>query len=121
LKFNKPWCSIKNIKIKEREPRENNRQPLLTKEIKDKLPYLYSTEKEGLDTKAIVKFFTLDSNLIWYATEFDGKDLFFGLVGRLEVELGYFSLSELEGVRRPWGLSIERDYYFKPISIKELM
>ena len=29
---------------------------------------------------AQVKFFTPDSNLTWYASEFDGEDIFFGLV-----------------------------------------
>jgi hypothetical protein len=48
----------------------------------------------------------------WYATEFDGEDLFFGLVDGLEKEFGYFSLSELESVDGPFGVGIERDLYF---------
>ena len=53
---------------------------LLTKEILEKLPKLYTQEEKGLEAVAIVKFFTPDSNWTWYATEFDGDDLFFGLV-----------------------------------------
>jgi len=53
---------------------------LLTKEILEKLPKLYTQEEKGLEAIAIVKFFTPDSNWTWYATEFDGDDLFFGLV-----------------------------------------
>jgi hypothetical protein len=33
----------------------------------------------------------------------------------LESELGYFSLSELESVRGPFGLPIERDVYFRTL------
>ena len=39
----------------------------------------------------------------------------------LEVELGYFALSELESVRSPLGLPVERDLYFEPKSLRELM
>ena len=34
-------------------------------------------------------------------------------------EWGYFSLSELQGVRGPFGLGIERDLYFDPKPISE--
>jgi hypothetical protein len=96
-------------------------QKLLTKELRDKLPELYSGEKVGLEAKALVKFFTPSGSWTWYASEFDGADTFFGLVSGFEVELGYFSLSELEGVRDALGLPIERDLYFLPKSLKELM
>lgn len=94
---------------------------LLTKEVLKKLPPLYSQEEKGLDAVAVVKFFTPDSNWTWYATEFDGEDLFFGLVEGFEKEIGYFRLSELKSVKGALGLPIERDMYFKPKSLKELM
>ena len=94
---------------------------LLTKEILEKLPKLYTQEEKGLDAIAVVKFFTPDSNWTWYATEFDGEDLFFGLVDGFEKELGYFRLSELQSVKGALGLPIERDMYFKPKTLKELM
>ncbi len=56
----------------------------------------------------------------WYASEYDGEDMFFGLVSGFEVELGYFSLIELEGIRGNLGLPVERDLYFKPASLYEL-
>ena len=37
---------------------------------------------------------------------------FFGFVVGLESEFGYFLLSELEGVRSPLGLEVERDISF---------
>jgi len=92
---------------------------LLTQELRDKLPALGATEKVD-DPSAIVKFFTPDSSWTWFATEFDGDDTFFGLVVGFEVELGYFSLSELESVRGPLGLPIERDLWFKPTPLSQL-
>jgi len=94
---------------------------LLDPENREKLPPLYSGEELGLMAIALVKFFTPDSNWSWYASEFDGEDLFFGLVSGFEVELGYFSLSELQSVKGSLGLPIERDLYYEPKTLKELM
>lgn len=85
---------------------------LLTAGIRRALPPLRSTEALGMDAPIIVKFFTPTSNWTWYATEFDGEDMFFGLVIGFEKELGYFSLSELESVQGPYRVGIERDLYF---------
>jgi hypothetical protein len=35
-------------------------------------------------------------------------------------ELGYFSLSELEGVTGPMGLPIERDLHWQPKTLKDI-
>jgi hypothetical protein len=43
------------------------------------------------------------------------------LVDGLETELGYFSLSELQTACGPMGLPIERDLYYQPKTLKELM
>ena len=104
---------------------ENLKSPtgdnLLDSENREKLPPLYSGEELGLIAIALVKFFTPDSNWSWYASEFDGEDLFFGLVSGFEVELGYFLLSELQSVKGSLGLQIERDLYYEPKTLKELM
>lgn len=94
---------------------------LLDAETREKLPPLYSGEEKGLDAEALIKFFTADSNWTWYASEFDGENIFFGLVSGFEVELGYFALSELEEARGPWGLPIERDLHFEPKTLRELL
>jgi hypothetical protein len=93
---------------------------LLDGESRALLPKLYETEKQGKATVAPIKFFTPDSNWTWYPTEFDGQDRFFGLVSGFEVELGYFTLSELESVRGVLGLPVERDLYFSPKTLGEL-
>ena len=92
---------------------------LITKEILDTFKKTGSQENEK-DPKIIVKFFTPWSNWTWYATEFDGKDTFFGLVDGFEKELGYFSLSELKGLTGFGGLGVERDLYTKPDRISDV-
>jgi len=94
---------------------------LLTKEIRRKLPPLGSQEEKGLDALAVVKLFTPDSSWSWYASEFDGEDLFFGLVDGFEKEVGYFRLSELQQIRGKLALPVERDRYFRPRTLRELM
>ena len=86
---------------------------LLTKEIQKKLPPLYTNEnKSPEDTKIIVKFFCPWGKWTWYATEWDQEDRFYGYIVGDFPELGYFSLRELESVRGPFGLKIERDLYY---------
>ena len=94
---------------------------LLTKAIRSRLPPLGSTDRLPHDEITVqAKFFTPDSSWSWYCLEFDGVDTFFGLVVGFEVEAGLFSLSELESVRGPWGLPIERDRWFKPVPLSQV-
>ena len=82
---------------------------LLTQEIVKKLPKLGDTE--GVPTKdkaVIVKFFDPTGSWTWYATEWDGEDLIFGLVDGYELEWGYFRLKELKSVKRLLGLGWEK-------------
>ncbi len=93
----------------------------MTEELREQLPDLYENEELGKQAPVLVKYFTPDSNWTWYATEFDGEDVFFGLVAGFEVELGYFSLSELHQIRGPLGLAVERDLHFTPKTLQELI
>lgn len=98
--------------------KEQLRKHLLPPELIKDLPPLYSTEKIE-DPNVVAKYFTPWTNWTWFVTEGspeeDGDDFrFFGLVDGHEKELGYFVLSELESVRGPGGLTIERDLHFKP-------
>jgi hypothetical protein len=102
---------------------------LLPKEIREQLPPLYSQDGKGGKAVVHVKYFTPSSSWTWFATEGEpvldesGKEVdfkFFGLVEGHEKELGYFVLSELEEVRGPMGLPIERDLHFKPKTLEEI-
>lgn len=96
---------------------------LLTKELRKKLPPLYSNE-EVEDPMVIAKFFALASNWTWFAMEFDGEDLFFGMVHGFEKELGYFSLNELQSLKLTMGgvdiPAVERDINWTPRRLSEL-
>ena len=93
---------------------------LLPGYIRSQLPKLYATKHiPPADKIAVVKFFTLDASWSWYVCEFDGKDTLFGFVIGLEAEWGYTSLSELQSVRGPMGLRIERDRYWRPKPMRE--
>jgi len=105
----------------------------LTKDLAKTLPALYSQENNP-DPIVVCKFFTPDAGWTWYAIEGSPVDengfydtekekvdfVFFGLVSGLEVELGYFLLSELTRVRCPFGLPVERDLYFEPTRLSEV-
>lgn len=99
---------------------------LLTKEIKSVLKKypLYSQDEKGYLATAICKFFTPVGGFTWYVTEGNEEEedyLFFGLVvNGDDREFGYFRLSELESIRLPFGLKIERDLYFKQCKLKDI-
>lgn len=93
---------------------------LVPDEIARQLPPLYSQEEQGENAIAVVKFFTPWTGWTWYASEYDPeKRLCFGVVHGQEREYGYFSLDELEEIRGPGGLTIERDLHWKPKPLKE--
>ncbi len=85
---------------------------LMTEELREQIPALYATEGDE-DPRVYARFFTPDSGWTWYVLEFDGQDTFFGYVVGHYPELGYFSLKELESIRGPLGLPIERDFHFE--------
>lgn len=92
---------------------------LLPEELRERIPALYATENTD-DPIVHAKLFTPWTNWTWFVTEFDGEETCFGLVSGLEVELGYFSLAELEATRGPGGIRIERDLHFKQQPLSEV-
>lgn len=82
---------------------------------------LYTQEELGYDAVAYIKLFTPWAGWTWYLTEYDPeKKIGFGLIIGLDVELGYISLEEIEGIYGPGGLKVEFDQYFKPTTLREL-
>ncbi|MCA6510230.1 MAG: DUF2958 domain-containing protein [Pseudanabaena sp. M109S1SP2A07QC] len=79
------------------------------------LPKIYAQDGKGYDAIAYVKFTNPRTDWLWYATEFDGEDLFFGLVIGFERELGYFSLKEIEKC------GCKPDPSFQPQALKDLI
>lgn len=88
-------------------------------DMADKIPAMRATENQP-DPLAMLKFFTPDSSFTFYVVEYDAEQRrCFGLVIGHERELGYFSLEELEQIRGPRGLPIERDLHFEPKPVSE--
>ncbi len=95
---------------------------LLPPALQEQLPPLYAQEKQR-DKIVYAKFFTPWSNWTWYATEGSAEAndfIFFGYVIGFEEEWGYFSLNELQAIRGPSGLTIERDPHFTPTPFNQL-
>ena len=89
---------------------------LLTAKIKAALPPLYSTEDTPCEDKqVVVKFFNPLGSQTWEIVEGseepDGEWLLFGKcdLGFGGAEWGYVSLSELQAIKLPMGMGIERD------------
>ena len=102
---------------------------LLTKELRRKLPPLYSQDGKGGKAVVYLKFFTPDSGFTWLITEGspvkdeNGNEVdfqFFGLVEGQFRELGYVCLSELESVNGSMGLPAERDLHWQPKTLQEI-
>jgi len=89
---------------------------LLTEKLKDRFQQVGRQENKS-DPLIIAKFFNPTGAGTWYATEYNPKDkTFYGYVsifGDWNDEWGYFSLTELESLKGPFGLGIERDLYFQ--------
>lgn len=75
-------------------------------------------QSETINPLFIAKFFDPCGSATWYASEYDPKTkICYGYVtGLFEDEWGTFSLEELESIKRPFGLTIERDIYFNEIT-----
>ncbi len=92
---------------------------LITKEIEKAFEKQgYTGEKTGDEIKIVCKLFNPIGAGTWYLYEKIDEDVFmcFANLGDVEcAECGSISLSELEGIKLPFGLGIERDRHFKPL------
>ena len=88
---------------------QTNRQKLLANGAR-------SAAGEDIDLVPVVKLFTPDANATWLLTEIDpdNPDIAFGLcdLGLGCPELGSVSLREIERLRGPLGLPVERDQHY---------
>jgi hypothetical protein len=82
-------------------------------------------QEDNTDPIVIAKFFNPCGAGTWLATEYNQEEqLFFGYVsifGDHCDEWGYFSLKELEDLKLPYGLSVERDLHFKETPVSKLI
>ena len=91
---------------------------LITKEIENAFKKQgYTGDKEAKDIKIILKLFNPTGAGTWYLYEKQDEDIYWGFVNLGDAEMsecGTVSMSELIG---RFGLGIERDSSFKPMSI----
>jgi len=94
---------------------------LITPELIDRFNEV-GDQSESDNPIFIAKFFDPTGSASWYATEYCKEtNICRGYVtGLYEDEWGSFSISELESIKRPFGLKIERDLYFKEIGYYDL-
>lgn len=83
---------------------------------------LYTQENEK-DPLVLAKLFDPVGSATWFLTEYDPVEkIAFGYVtGLAHDEFGYVSLVELEGIQRPFGLTIKQDLYFVQKRLSELV
>lgn len=97
---------------------------LLTRKLAAKLQFNARQRTAALeqgrpepDPLPVVRFFNPLGSASWLATELDEDNILFGLadLGFGCPELGSFALFELEAIRLPLALGIERDIAFDPV------
>lgn len=95
---------------------------LMTKTIEKKARAQYPKGNDLESQKVVAKFFDPTGSWTWYLMNQDPEDpdYLWGIVKGFEVEIGSFSLSELQRVRGGFGLGIERDRWFRPLPAQEV-
>lgn len=98
---------------------------LMTKELEKELSKypIGSQDGLGMDAKVVVKYFNPCGTGTWLITEGEKQEngdwLFFGYCHLFEWEWGYVMLSELESVKLPFGLTIERELYVTEKTVED--
>lgn len=100
---------------------------LMTKGLEAELSKYPLGSQDGLmeDAEVVVKYFNPCGAGTWLITEGekqeDGDWLLYGYCHLFEWECGYVMLSELESVKLPFGLSIERETYGTGGKVKDYL
>ena len=94
---------------------------ILTQEILDAFKKQGKTgNKSAKDIKIVLKLFSPVGAATWYIYEKETDDIYWAFVNLGDYEMsecGTVSMNELISLRLPLGLHIERDMYFKPLSM----
>lgn len=94
---------------------------LITKELEKRFAEI-GDQSESSNPLIIAKFFNPCGSQTWYASEIFPNGTCYGYVTGFDYdEFGYFSIHELESLKLPFGLHVERDRFFKEIRFKELI
>lgn len=96
------------------------------KALQDNFNVNWELSNQGENVRAfkpVVKFFNPTGRGTWYLSELSPDNMGYGICHIHEAELGYVSLEELNTLRLPYGLTIEKDSHFsaKGLNIYELL
>jgi len=99
---------------------------LFTQAILKALPTLdESAQLSTSEQKVICKLFNPSGVGTWYITSYNPDEkLAFGFVNLNDpemAELGYISIEELEALKLPFGMKIERDRHFDPMPLQTVI
>lgn len=100
---------------------------LMTKALEKKIEQypIGSQDDKGMDAYVVVKYFNPCGAGTWLITEGEKQEngdwLLYGYCHIFEWEWGYVLLSELDAIRLPFGLSIERELYVKEGVVADYM
>ena len=94
---------------------------IITKEVLNAFAKQGKTgNKSAKDIKIVLKLFNPTGAGTWYLYEKEDEDIYWGFVNLGDIdcaECGTVSMNELMSLRLPFGLHIERDMSFKPLSM----
>ena len=92
----------------------------MTKEIKKKARKQFD-DGSDMEQMVVAKFFDPIGSWKWFLMNMhEDEDYCWGIVKGNEVEMGSFSMKELEDIHLPFGLTIERDTLFEPVKASEI-
>ena len=89
---------------------------LLTKEITKKATEQFDKGSD-MEQMIVAKYFDKGGDWQWFLMNMEDENYCWGIVKGFEVEMGSFSLTELEEVL---GRRLERDLYFEQVKAKDL-
>ena len=93
---------------------------LMTKEIKEKAQKQFDKGSD-MDQMVVANYFDAMGGWKWFLMNMDKDgDYCWGIVDGHAVEMGSFSMRELQSIQLPLGLGIERDLCFEPVKASEL-
>lgn len=94
---------------------------ILTQEIENAFKKQGKTgRKSAKDIFIVLKLFNPAGGQTWYLYEKEDDDIYWAFVNLGDYEMsecGTVSMSELMSLRLPFGLHVERDKFFKPLSM----
>ena len=93
---------------------------LLTKKIKEQAIKQYD-DGSDMDQMVVAKYFDPMGSWKWFLMNMHKDDDYcWGIVKGNAAEMGSFSMKELESIKLPFGLKIERDTLFEPMKAKDV-